>query len=224
MLLLFAGLAAAMLDMLAVAAGWHEVRLATKPLPALLFAVASFREPGRCLRFFGAGLLCAAIGDELLLQPAAGAFIGGMAAFALMQIAYIASFRRRLLERLRNLQAVVIAFVYFAIWSTLVLGVLLKYTGPLTVPVGAYSLLLIAMAISTLGFVDRLGWQRAWPLVSGGALFVASDTTLAFSKFTPLLHTPPKHVELLVMGSYYAAQALLTWGMTRDAAIHHAEA
>jgi uncharacterized membrane protein YhhN len=49
----------------------------------------------------------------------------------------------------------------------------------------------------------------------GGALFVASDSLLAFRIFTPLFQTPPE--DTLIMGLYLAAQLLIVIGVLRTA-------
>ena len=90
-----AGLAAlaAVVDLICAAAGWESARTVTKPLPALVLSYGAWRVP-RVPRFLAAGLVAAAIGDELLLQAGELTFMLGMCAFAAMHVCYIATFAR----------------------------------------------------------------------------------------------------------------------------------
>ena len=52
-------------------------------------------------------------------------------------------------------------------------------------------------------------------LRSVAAVFVASDSLLAFRLFTPLFQTPPE--DTLIMGLYLAAQLCIALGVLRTA-------
>ncbi|HET9029015.1 MAG TPA: lysoplasmalogenase [Candidatus Aquilonibacter sp.] len=199
----------AALDLLAAALGWHDLRIITKPLPALILALAAWHAGGRPCRILGLGLIFAAVGDELLLRTGSAFFMAGMAAFALMQISYMLAFlgqgaRWNPTSRLRAAAASAYGIAYI-----LLLTRLLPHAAGFGAPLVVYGFLLILMA----SFAAQLS-----PAVAiGGLCFVVSDLTLASAKFLPSFPLAPRLTELVVMGTYFAAQILIAWGMTNAA-------
>ncbi|MDE2481087.1 MAG: lysoplasmalogenase [bacterium] len=175
---------------------------ALKPLPALALALLAWR--GEAPRLLAVGLVFAALGDALLLGRGDTWFLAGMLAFAAMHLCYIAAFARAGHPLPWKAKGFVGAYVA-ALVGNLVL--LVPHAGPMRLPLVVYSALLVAMASMSL----RVGLLAG----IGGALFMASDTLLAFAKFAPAFPLAPSLAQALVLVTYYAAQLLIVTGMLR---------
>lgn len=207
--LVLAGLAA-LADLVCAAAGWEGARVATKPLPALILAYAAFRAP-RVPRTLAAGLVAAGVGDELLLSSGSLSFMLGMCAFAAMHVCYIAAFARLGSGRgfVRRMPWLLLPFAALVVGTNVILG---PQAGTFALPVAVYSALLGAMAVCAVDAAGRINARAAWLIAGGALVFMASDTTLAFAKFShgfPLSGTP---AELAIVGSYFIAQIAITAG------------
>jgi uncharacterized membrane protein YhhN len=207
-----AGLAAlaAVVDLMCAAAGWESARAITKPLPALVLAFGAWRVP-RVPRLLAAGLVAAAIGDELLLHSGELTFMLGMCAFAAMHVCYIAAFAR--LGRgpgfVKRLPWLLLPFAALVVGTNVILG---PQAGTFALPVAVYSALLGAMAVCAVDAAGRVNARAAW-LIAGGALaFMASDTTLAFAKFSRGFPLSGTAAELAIVGTYYIAQIAIATG------------
>ncbi|KAG8520590.1 Lysoplasmalogenase [Galemys pyrenaicus] len=150
-----------------------------------------------------AALLCSAVGDACLIwhesaflcgvaQPGAhqAPVSSGVGAFAMAHLLYLWDFGLTPL-RLRLLLPVGLASAPYLVL------LLLRLPPGMVLPLAGYGLLLAAMLWRGLA----RGGGAAW----GALLFSLSDSILAWSTFVGPL--PLDH--LLVMGTYYAAQALL---------------
>lgn len=186
------------------AAGLVDLDRATKGLtiPALLLGVVIVLGVGRVsvrgpvLALLVAALVLSWLGD--LTLPF---FIVGLGFFLVAHLAYIAlfhlAFRRRLSWWTLGLLP----------WFAGLLLALWPYLGDQRVAVAVYGAVLAYMAASaTRG--------NSFTTI-GGALFVASDSLLAFRLFTPLFQTVPEDV--LIMSLYLAAQLCITLGVLRTA-------
>lgn len=193
---------------------WEPLAAGTKPLLApllLVWALANAVAGSRPAVALMAGLFCAFLGDVLL---EGGYVTYGLAAFALMQVAYLLAFRGvpgHGLVRAWPLAAI----PYAAVWAVMNL-VLWPHVGELRVPVLVYSALLIAMALSALDLVLRLARDVQWWPAIGGGLFVASDALLSLQLFdvAPVdswIQAPVG--DALVMAAYCAAQFLIVTGV-----------
>ena len=175
---------------------------ATKPLlmPALAaFALAAAGDRGKDMRLPAAGMALSGLGDVALLGPE-GWFVPGMGAFAAAHACYITALARDGAARGVRPRA---AAGYAALWAVLI-AVLWRGLGRLRVPVAAYSLLLVSMAVLASG--------RNRSAAAGGALFVASDALIACSLAG--ISAVPRQ-ESAVMPAYVAAQFLLAAGFLR---------
>ncbi|MFC9604255.1 lysoplasmalogenase [Streptomyces niveus] len=186
---------AASAELVSVAVDSRTGQLLAKPLlmPLLAAYVAARRGP----RPLVAALLLGWGGDVFLLSSDDTAFLAGMGCFAAGHLCYLTLFRRRR-RRTR---------VDLAVGYGLLLLVTLALLWPglpaeLRLPVAVYSLLLAAMAYRASGLGVLAG--------AGGALFLLSDTLIA----TGVAEWPqPPAVDLWIMLTYIAAQALLTAGI-----------
>lgn len=123
-----------------------------------------------------------------------------LGAFGVTHLIYIWLFWKKLAVR----RLPIWTLVYAAWWITL-LAVLLPHTGSLAVAVALYGLVLGGTA--TLA-------ARCKPLIVwGAALFLTSDSVLAFRLF--LLDLMPLWTSPLVMLTYCAGQALIAAGIVR---------
>jgi uncharacterized membrane protein YhhN len=149
-------------------------------------------------------LLLAAIGFSWLGDGAASFFPAlptvpmMLLWFGLAHLCYIWLFWRIIPARRPPIWSAV-----YALWWVVLLIVLWPHLGALLVPVAIYGLVLGATAA---------GAARCHPLVAwGGALFLASDTVLAFRLFLP--DAMPEWTSPLVMLTYCAGQGLIAAGV-----------
>lgn len=176
--------------------------VATKPLlmPVLAaFTLAAAGDRRKDMRLAAAGMILSGLGDTALLGQESW-FVPGMGAFAAAHACYVTTLARD--GAARGVRPRVAA-CYAALWAVLI-AVLWRRLGTLRVPVAAYSLLLVSMAVLASG--------RNREAAAGGALFVASDALIAcgLAGVTAL----PRQ-ESAIMPTYVAAQFLLAAGFLR---------
>jgi uncharacterized membrane protein YhhN len=201
----------AVVDLVCAMAGWEAARAVTKPLPALILAIAVWRTP-RAPRIFAAGLVAAAAGDELLLHAGELLFMLGMCAFAAMHLCYIAAFARLGSGSglVRRLPWLLLPFAALVVGTNVLLG---PQAGSLALPVAVYSALLGAMAVCALDAAGRVNTRAAWLIAGGALVFMTSDTMLAFAKFWPGFPLSGAYSELAIVGTYFAAQIAIAAGV-----------
>lgn len=150
------------------------------------------------------GLALSLAGDVFLMWPQQG-FLPGLVSFLLAHLAYIVAFTRRLRFAARPLPFVIYALVAAVLLSQLWPGV----PDALRLPVLAYVACLAAMAAQAgvVWLVARgaEGEMLARNAAIGGVLFMASDTLLAFNKFS----APVPFSALLILVTYWSAQGLI---------------
>ena len=205
--------AAAVVDLVSLAAGFTPGHLVAKPLlMPLLAAHVGVRG--------GPGLLTAALlfgwgGDVLLLSGADPAFLAGMASFAAGHVCYLLLFRKSTLQLFEKTtpgtRVEKAAPRARGAWLDGVYGIALVATvallwpglpADLRIPVAGYSLLLTAMAARA----TRLGLVAG----VGGAIFLLSDTLIATGVADwPQLPRP----DFWIMLTYAVAQFLLVRGV-----------
>jgi uncharacterized membrane protein YhhN len=197
-------IASAVAAALAYGAGWcwqgpSALKSALKTLATVALAGAALA--------FGApwpvtlGLALGAAGDLALSRPGQGAFLAGMAAFALGHLAYAAAF----LAAGHGLPPLVPALAVLALGLSTELW-LAPRTGALRSPVRAYVAIILAMALAALTLP-----ATAWVTLTGAALFLVSDTLLAVEIF--LLPPPsPRALHRAVWAAYWLGQALICLG------------
>ncbi|MEJ3403348.1 lysoplasmalogenase [Rathayibacter sp. YIM 133350] len=150
-----------------------------------------------------AALVLSWLGDVVLGLPWANSFVIGLAAFLLAHAAYLVLFLAVLRLRRPRLWAGV-----YVLWFVAFVAVLGPSLGALFVPVAVYGAVLGAMAAFASGG-SRM-------LAAGGALFVASDSLLAFLTFWPGIRFPG--VDALIMAGYILAQGLIIASVVRTSA------
>jgi uncharacterized membrane protein YhhN len=197
------------------AAELPTVVVITKPLlmPLLIvWLVLAVRDRGGFdvpLRWLGVGLVFAWVGDLLLMASGDAAFLGGIAAFLVMQVCYLLAMTR--IPGPGLVRAWKIALVpYVLIW--VVLNLLVSGgVGALRIPVMVYSAVALAMAVAALDLVLRVPRNLGWRVAFGALVFVLSDALLAVTTFGPLSSTPA--TSALVMATYIVGQAMIVTGV-----------
>jgi len=206
-------LVAAVLDLTATALGWDGLRPFTKPLPALILGISVFLGRRRSTRILGIGLLFASAGDLALLSSSDAAFLSGMLGFALMHVCYIFAYRSTGTTGPRDRWTWIVAGAYSA--ALVGANVLLDpHAGRFAIPLAVYSALLATMAWSAFDLHNRAR-AGATAVALGGAIFMLSDTTLAFAKFYPDFPLGGRGAELVILITYFAAQLSIASGMLR---------
>jgi uncharacterized membrane protein YhhN len=144
------------------------------------------------------------VGDVALLWPESG-FLPGLVSFLLAHLAYIAAFSSWQRFARPWLPLAAYALLAAAILSQLWPGI----PPALRIPVLAYVAALACMAgqaaavwMARRGAPDEALARRA---LLGGALFLASDATLAANRFL----APVPEADLWILSSYWLAQAAI---------------
>lgn len=185
-------------------AGLVDLDRATKGLtvPALLIGVVLVLGVGRlALRPAVLALLVGALALSWLGDLTLAFFELGIVLFLAAHLVYIALFH--------------VAFRRRASWWSI--GLLPWFAG-LLLALGPYlgdQLVLVAVYGAALGYMAASATRGNSLTTIGGALFVGSDSLLAFRMFTPLFQTPPE--DALIMGLYLAAQLCIVLGVLRTA-------
>ena len=145
-----------------------------------------------------AALLLSWAGDVLLESV----FLPGLGAFAAAHLVYIALFAGPARTRRPPLWSAL-----FVLWGAVLVPVLWPHLGAMAVPLVLYAVVLAGTAVTSTG-VSGL-------TALGGALFLASDTVLAFRLFWPGFDEliPDPWRGLAIMALYGAGQGLIAAGV-----------
>jgi uncharacterized membrane protein YhhN len=221
----FLALAAAvgLVDWVAVARGRHRIELAAKPLTlALLIAAAAAADIGPAKPWVVVALALGLLGDVALLFSATSdppdggtaelqtaepdaAFLVGLCSFLLGHAAWIVAFIRHGVHTWQLLAGVLVVGGAVALVAPRVLRGARAAGGEILAgAVAVYSAALAATVVLAFG-------TTAVATAVGGALFLASDTTLAWDRFVHRL----LRGQVIVMVTYHLAQALLLVGLVR---------
>ncbi|GAB3105974.1 hypothetical protein GCM10027160_00950 [Streptomyces calidiresistens] len=184
------------------------VHRATKPLliPALMLVVAARGGP----RLLLVALACGWAGDVLLMPDHPVAFLGGMAAFGLGHLGYLALCRRAARAGARPPRSRIVAAApgYAVVGVAVVVTLWPGLPADLRVPVAGYAALLAATACAA---ALTLGPRGA----AGGALFLLSDALIAAG----IADGPVVPAQgFVIMSTYLAAQWLLADAVLRSPA------
>ncbi|WP_129667737.1 lysoplasmalogenase [Phytoactinopolyspora endophytica] len=178
----------------------------TRPAPVALLAVAavaagSFDEAAGV--WLVVALVCGAVGDALLVDATEQRFVGGLVAFLLGHLAYLACFLALEPEwDWRPVAGAVVVAVSFTIARRVTPGAR-RAGGPgLAVAVAIY--------IGVIGAKTVIGWATGSYLVAAGTtFFVASDTMLAINRFV----RPLEWSKLPVIAMYHVGQVMIATGV-----------
>ena len=204
MALLAAGVAAGVGFLVGVGLDLLWLRLWTKAVPVLCLGVWLLGRPGRAARLAAAGMVASAVGDLFLEHPNLP-FVGGMAAFAVAHLLYVAAF----VSDGRRLAAG--RAVPFAVWIGGLVGYCWSGLGPLQIPVAVYGCVIGAMMWRASA---RLGDPAVLPALAragaiGAVLFAVSDSLIAL-KLVGAVFTGQRALIILL---YWAGQVGIAWGV-----------
>lgn len=164
-------------------------------IPVALLAVTCAASNGQ-YRWLGAlALAASAVGDVF---GGRGMLLPQIGSFTIAQILYAVIF---ISIGKWNARRIPMALIPLAIAAVVGSRVLPNTSGVFTVGLCVYITVIVAMSVSAM-FVERKGW---WMLVVGVLLFVLSDSVIAWNLFVERI----PRAGLIIMTTYYAAQALL---------------
>jgi sterol desaturase/sphingolipid hydroxylase (fatty acid hydroxylase superfamily)/uncharacterized membrane protein YhhN len=176
-----------------------------KPWPMLVAIAWVTYGTTQSARLLALALICSLAGDVFLIWPETD-FIPGLVSFLLAHVAYLALFKRDApwFASRKALGAVLaLAAAMYAV---------LAFNGlppELLIPVAVYVSVIALMVAQALGRAKALKTTGAWLTAVGAALFMVSDSLLAFNKFL----MPLPLASLWVLGLYFAAQLLIVRGL-----------
>jgi uncharacterized membrane protein YhhN len=174
-----------------------------KPLTTSLIIVLAWQiEPVASERYSAlilGGLLFSLAGDIFLMLPA-DRFVAGLVSFLVAHILYTAAFVSR-----SDFQFDWLALVIYAVYGAAMLALLWRGLGNLRLPVLVYMTVILVMGWQAMAL-----WRDSPSLptlcaAAGAALFVISDSALAYDRFRRPLPARP----ITVLGTYYLAQTLI---------------
>jgi uncharacterized membrane protein YhhN len=191
------------------AAGRAGAKLAASA--AFLVVAASVSGGGAFGRWIGAGLAFGAVGDAFLLGRGRRMFLGGLVAFLLGHLAYVAGLA--LLVPPARWPGAAGAYAALPVAAgALAIAWLWPRLGGLRGPVIAYVAAIAAMVVGALA-AFRAGAlpapQRTW-LAAGAALFFVSDLAVARDQFVARAVAN----RLWGLPAYYAGQLLIAWSIS----------
>lgn len=201
---------AAVVDWYAVARQLHRLELGAKPATlALLAAAAATADFGPAKTWIVAALVLGLLGDVALMFSKDGSpdgpFLLGLGSFLAGHVSYLVAFSRHGLNAVQLIAGVFIVVGAAGLSLPQVLKGAQRSGGrELVAAVGIYGATLGAMTSLAIG-------TSAVATAFGGALFLASDTALAWQRFV----RPIKNGPLLVIVTYHLAQILIVAGLIR---------
>jgi uncharacterized membrane protein YhhN len=192
--------------LLTIAAEYFGPRAAVylfKPLTTILILLIAVTSSGKRAPFYrsaiAVGLLCSLAGDVFLMLPS-DHFLQGLVSFLLAHLCYIAAFTSKTGPRSSALLA-----LPFALYAAAMFWILLPHVGALRWPVVIYGIVLCAMAWRACEMWRQEGGRRALFAFVGAALFVVSDSALAYNRFVGEFGSS----RAMVLATYFAAQWLI---------------
>lgn len=199
------GLAALIYWGLSLRDGHSWARSAVKGL-ALIPLVASALWQGAPL--MALALALCSLGDVILSRPGQGAFLGGLVAFALGHLGWIAVFVISLAPDVSHLTSplAIVLLVGLTVMIVAMARLILPRAGALRLPVTVY--------IAVIAAMSAVGFATGQHLIKAGALFFAlSDALLGLQTFVLTAGTRRERLaNALIWPLYWSAIALLTIG------------
>lgn len=195
--------ATAVIHLWAEYTGRHWLIYGAKPATTTCLLLIALYATAPVSQFYqiaiSVGLLFSLAGDIFLMLPR-DHFIAGLVSFLLAHLCYIGAFGAQ------------VTWPFLSWWGLPVVGfaigiyrLLAPHLGKMQLPVLVYMTVISLMAwVAITLFVQQ---QTTWALwaASGALLFVISDSTLALNRFRQRFWS----AQLLVLGTYYAAQWLI---------------
>lgn len=202
-------------------AGYQEIELCSKP--ALLVSLILFyfvetnnKKVGKFRNLILLGLVFSLGGDVLLMFQNLhnGYFVAGLVSFLIGHVFYLWAFT---ITYLNNHEIPLIKRQGWVMILVLGYGIMFfreikEHVGSLIGPVLLYTAAITIMLLMAVNRYGRVGKNSFWLIAVGAALFVASDSFLAWNKFVHQL--PNSH--FLIMATYGLAQLLIMLGAVKQ--------
>ena len=174
---------------------------ASTTLLFLAGAAGATRIPSRYKWSIVAGLGCSAVGDAFLMVQG-GYFAAGLASFLVAHICYLWAFTHD--SRLAGRK---LPFLVWGVWGIVLVPLLWPgVPSSLRIPVLLYAVALLVMAAQAASRAASRRDAAAILAAVGAALFVVSDSVLAFQRF----RHPLDWGRIVVLGTYFGAQGGIT--------------
>ena len=202
MLWAVAGLAALIYWVLSLRPGHQWVRTAVKGLAVLPLVPMALTHGAPLVAL---ALFLCSLGDIVLSRPGERAFLGGLVAFALGHLGWIAVFVTL------GVSAAPFAIfwpllVTLAVLISVMIRLLLPRAGQLWGPVTAYIAVIAAMSVMAIATDNHR-------IIAGAVLFALSDTLLGMQTFVLTGGSPAERIaNALIWPLYWTAIALMTVG------------
>jgi uncharacterized membrane protein YhhN len=155
-------------------------------------------------------LIASWLGDLFLLKGAEPAFfIAGLLSFLTTHVLYIIYFRqyKPSLDQTWFWKHPILSFLVAA-YGIAYYAFLLEKLGSMVIPVAVYCVVITIMLLQAMACQDTVKGSVYRLFVGGAALFVLSDSILAFNKF----YQPLPWSGVAIMATYGIAQLLITNG------------
>jgi uncharacterized membrane protein YhhN len=196
-LLLVLALSVAVGDWIAVQCHSRPAEYLAKPLTMVLLIAAALAldpvDPAVRLALV-IGLSCSLVGDVLLMLPR-NLFVGGLAAFLIGHLAYIAGLQLRGQSGLGFVCGLVVVLAAVALVGTRIVRAVRAGEQALVAPVTAYLAVISFMVASAFGTANGFA-------IAGALLFYISDALIAWNRF---VHPRPWG-RLAIMVTYHLGQ------------------
>lgn len=193
--------------LLGLALDIFNLRTLVKPIPIICFGIWALKsDNSKYAKTIAISLFICSIADIFLeFKTNNKMFLIGMLFFGLGHAGYIVAFLQK------NKRLNIEFFLPFLIWGGSIMYVLHSKLGPMLIPVGIYSVLLVSMMWRALSLLKVWSWKSEVVLVPIGAIiFAISDTLIALDKF----NEPISYVRYPIIVTYYVAQFLLAYSVT----------
>lgn len=196
---------------------FDEIKNITKPflVGSLLVWVGYYAKRhglGKFSRWLIAGMALCLLGDVLLIFQAVDAmwFTWGLGAFLIGHIAYSVSFTRthRSDHEVALLKQKGWLLVLVAGYAVYFFSRISPSLGTMVAPVMLYTVVISVMVLLALNRYGKVCDRSFWPVAAGAAIFVVSDSVLAWNKFV----VPLDFSHLYIMATYGSAQFLIAIG------------
>ena len=195
---------------------WTLLVYLTKPLLVLsliaFILFAQVAEKPAQKKLFVTALIFAALGDVFLMIRGRDLFIPGLASFLIMQWLYIVVFRKQIDTSFLSKKSLLLLIPFLAYSGFLFWVISINLPdAPITFAVAIYAISIALMSwIASLRGSD-VSMTSFIFVLTGALLFMISDSLIAVGRFL----SPIPLQSIWVMGTYSAAQFMITMGVTK---------